>query len=124
MNSLIIEAVDDSTPSIILDSERNIFEIKGSSHPEDANQLYDPVLKWLNEYVENSTSAMNFSFYFQYFNSSSSKQIFKVISALENIANKSKVRIYWHYDKEDIDMLSSGEHFAKMSTIPFEFLPL
>ena len=123
MNSLIIEGEDDTIPAIILDNEKGIFEITGSSHPEDAIKFYTPVFDWLTKYAEHPNTAMNFDFYFQYFNSSSSKQIFKLISILENIANKSKVKIRWQYDREDTDMLSSGERFAKMSTIPFEFLP-
>jgi len=123
MTPLIIKEDGDITPKITLDGEKGVFEITGSSHPEDAIQLYAPVFDWLNKYAAHPGPVMNFNFYFQYFNSSSSKQIFKLISVLENIANKSKVKISWQYDREDTDMLASGERFSKMSTVPFEFVP-
>ena|ERR1035437_4858427 len=122
MNPLIIDSKGDITPAITLDDVKGVFEITGSSHPEDAIQLYAPVFDWMSKYSENPNAEMTFNFYFQYFNSSSSKQIFKLISVLENIASKSKVKIRWHYDKEDTDMLSSGERFSKMCTIAFEYV--
>ena len=110
------------TPGVTLDSNKGIFEIFGWSHPEDAIGFYLPVLDWLNKYGEAPNSGTNFHFKFQYYNTASAKQIFRIISSLEDIAKKSKVKIYWQYDVEDTDMLASGERFSKMTTVPFEFI--
>ena len=122
MNPLIIEAKDNTIPAIILDNEKGIFQISGWSHPEDATKFYTPVFEWMNRYAENPNVEMIFNFQFQYFNTSSSKQIFKLISLLEDIAQKSKIKIHWHYSSDDTDMLSAGERFSKMSTIEFKFI--
>ena len=122
MTSLVIEAQDDVTPAVALDYQKGHFEISGWSHPEDAIAFYTPVLNWINNYAHTPNSGTNFHFRFQYYNTASAKQIFRIISALEEVAKKSKVKIHWHYDAEDTDMLASGERFAKMSTIPFEFV--
>jgi len=122
MTSLVIEAQDDVTPSVHLDYQKGYFEIAGWSHPEDAISFYSPVLEWLNKYAQTPNAGTNFHFKFQYYNTASAKQIFRLISMLEEAAKKSKVKIHWHHDAEDTDMLSSGERFAKMSTVPFEFV--
>ena len=122
MTTLVIEAHDDTTPGVALDQQKGIFQIAGWSHPEDAIAFYTPVLDWLNHYSQTPNAGTNFHFRFQYYNTASAKQIFRIISALEEIAKKSKVKIHWHYDAEDTDMLASGERFAKMSTVPFEFV--
>jgi len=122
MTPLVIEAHDDVTPKVTLDFQKGIFEISGWSHPEDAIAFYTPVLNWLNGYAQTPNSGTNFHFKLQYYNTASAKQIFRVISALEEVAKKSNVKIHWHHDTEDTDMLSSGERFSKMSTIPFEFV--
>lgn len=122
MTALVIEPQDDVTPGITFDHLKGVFEIKGWSHPEDAISCYAPVLEWLNKYAITPNSGTNFHFKLQYYNTASAKQIFRVISALEEVAKKSNVKIYWHHDAEDTDMLSSGERFSKMSTIPFEFV--
>ena len=40
MTPLVIEPQDDTTPGVILDSQKGIFEIRGWSHPEDAISFY------------------------------------------------------------------------------------
>ena len=122
MNALFIEANNDVTPGITLDKAKGIFEINGWSHPEDAVSFYTPVFDWMNEYAENPNKETIFHFRFQYYNTASAKQIFRLISMLEDVGKKSKTGIEWHYDQEDTDMLASGERFSKMSTVPFKFI--
>ena|ERR1051326_3387608 len=122
MAPLLIEPQDDVTPGVTLDLQKGVFEINGWSHPEDAIAFYTPVLNWINSYSQSPNSGTNFHFKFQYYNTASAKQIFRIISALEEVSKKSKVKIHWHYEAEDTDMLASGERFSKMSTVPFEFV--
>ena len=121
MNPLLIEAEDDITPAVNFDSSKNIFEITGWSHPEDSISFYAPVFAWLKEYQNAPNPQTDFHFKFQYYNTASAKQIFRIISSLEEVAKKGKVIVHWHHDEEDTDMLASGERFAKMSTLPFKF---
>lgn len=120
--ALIIEPQNDVTPAIHLDSERGHFEISGWSHPEDAVAFYAPVLQWLNQYAQTPNSDTKFHFKFKYYNTASARQIFRIISTLEVVAKKSKVKILWYYDENDTDMLASGERFSKMTIVPFEFV--
>ena len=122
MSPLILEAKADTTPAITLDKSQGCFEISGWSHPEDAVNFYAPVLEWMNSYAGTPNPETVFTFHFQYYNTASAKQIFRLISLLEEVAKKSKTKIKWGYDSDDSDMLSSGERFSKMSTVPFEFV--
>ena len=122
MNPLVIQSKNNGTPEIILDKQTGKFQISGWSHPEDAIKFYTPILDWLNAYAENPNRETVFHFKFQYYNSSSSKQILRILSLLEEGSKKSKIEIYWHYDAKDTDMVSSGEGFSKMCTIPFKFI--
>lgn len=122
MTPLVIHPQEEITPGVTLDQAKGAFEITGWSHPEDAFSFYTPVLEWLNNYSENPNADTIFSFQFQYFNTASAKQIFKIIHLLEEVSKKSKTKIYWHHDADDTDMLVSGRRFSKMSTVPFEFI--
>ena len=122
MNPLVIHPQEDVTPGVTLDHSKGVFEITGWSHPEDAMAFYSPIFEWLNKYSESHGKDITFHFRYQYFNTTSAKQIFRLISLLEEIGKKCKVKIHWHHDAEDTDMLSSGERFSKMSTVPFEFI--
>lgn len=122
MEPLIIPQEADTTPAVILDSAKSIFEIKGWSHPEDAMGFYTPVFEWLNKYEKSPNAKTDFHFGFKYYNTASAKQIFRLISLLETIALKSKTTVYWHHDADDDDMLEGGKRLLKMSTLPFIFV--
>ena len=117
----IIEKED--TPRIILNSEKGQFEISKKSFPEDAITFYAPILVWLNSYAQNPNPATVFSFRMDYFNTASSKQIYKILIVLENISKFSPVEISWNYNKHDTDMLSSGERYSKLiPNLKFKFV--
>lgn len=122
MNLLRIQADGDTTPDVTMDPNRGWIDIKGWSHPEDAIKFYTPILEWLKEYAAQPASSTEVHFRFQYYNTASAKQIFRVLSELENVAMKSKVHVHWHYETEDTDMLNSGERLARMCTLPFTYV--
>lgn len=123
MNTLIIEPTED-TPKVVLDSDNNIFLISNRSLPENAIIFYKPIFNWLENYMNNVNESTVFTFKLDYFNTSSAKQIIKILLLLEKIAKKGKVQIKWHYQKEDIDMKSSGNRFSKLLELDFELIEL
>ncbi|MEW6467311.1 MAG: DUF1987 domain-containing protein [Bacteroidota bacterium] len=123
MDPLRIEATVD-TPSIILDPKSNQFEISGKSYPEDTKEFYGSVLAWMDLYVANPNADTTFVFKLKYFNSSSYKPVFDIISKLSLIKKKNKqVKVEWHYKNGDSDMLEAGEEFADLSDVDFTYHP-
>ncbi len=120
---LFIEATKDS-PEIILNPINNIFTIKGRSIAEDALTFYQPILDWIELYSEAPAIKTNFSFQIDYFNTSSAKQIVKIMLLLEKTALKSEVVISWHYKKVDVDMLSAGLRYQKLINVKFNLIEI
>src|SRR3989304_8390964 len=119
MDELRIEATVD-TPAIILDPKNNQFEISGKSYPEDTKEFYAHILAWIDFYVADPNAQTLFVFKLKYFNSSSYKPIFDIMTKLEEIKTKNKkVKIEWHYREGDSDMLEAGEEFADLVEIEF-----
>ena len=121
LEKLLIDAKED-TPKVILDPENKVFEISARSLPENAIGFYEPVLIWLNNYAQFPIDMTVFDFKLEYFNTSSAKQIAKILLILENLAKKSKVVINWYYKKEDADMLASGTRFSKLIDLNFNLI--
>lgn len=121
MESLIIEAEQD-TPSILFDKGTNTFMIANRSYPEDAIEFYRPVLTWLREYMKNPNEHTIFDFKLDYFNTTSSKQIFKMMLLLEQLGKTNNVVIQWHYKKHDKELQNHGEIFSKIINVPFELI--
>ena len=127
MENLIIESTQ-STPFIRFDSTRRTMEIKGESYPENAAGFYEPVLKWLEIFMEkmdiDSTASMNIEMI--YFNSSSSKALMNIFDMLEDSALEGKkVVVNWYFDKDNDAAQEYGEEFKEdVESITFNLVQL
>ncbi|MFL5765738.1 MAG: DUF1987 domain-containing protein [Bacteroidia bacterium] len=119
METITIEATVD-TPAIVLDPTNNIFEISGKSYPEDTKEFYGPILQWMDRYVLSPNAETTLVIKLKYFNSSSYKPIFDILTKLESIGN-AKVNIQWFYKTGDTDMKESGEEFSELVDLNFSF---
>lgn len=117
MEVLNLEGTAD-TPKITLDKGNGIFEISGRSLPEDSVEFYRPVLEWIEKYGKEANPETNFCFKLEYFNTSSSKLILDVLSALEEIKG---MKIEWCYSEDDEDMEEAGKEFSELVEIPFSY---
>ena len=121
MESIFIEAGQD-TPSVILNKESNTFIVSNRSYPEDSIEFYQPILEWIQRYIQKPNDNTVFEFKLEYFNTNSSKQIFKIMLLLEQLVKNSKVLIKWHYKKLDREMQNHGEIFSKIINVPFDLV--
>ncbi|MGB3948946.1 MAG: DUF1987 domain-containing protein [Bacteroidia bacterium] len=118
MEPLKIEPTSD-TPKVVFDSSSGIFEISERCFPEDATHFFSPLLEWLKSYSSNPNPTTKLDFKLEYYNTASSKQLFKLFILLQELSKKSEVIINWHYNEADTDMLLSGERYSKLLNIPF-----
>lgn len=120
MDIIKLEGTED-TPMILLDPKNKIFEISGRSLPEDCSEFYKPILNWFREYVKTDVEDIIFDFKFEYFNTASSKIILDILLILEALAEKGcSVKIIWHYQADDEDMMEAGEEFGEIVEVPIE----
>ena len=124
MNIISLEATTE-TPKVILDKEKSIFEFSGNSLPEDVGDFYNPILEWLDKYIQDPNKCSKVNLSFDYYNTSSSKMILKILERFREIYRKGfEVHVAWHYQEDDEDMVEAGEDYAEHLKIPFEFIPV
>jgi hypothetical protein len=110
----------EDTPSVILDQERNRFEISGKSFPEDPTEFFTPILQWLEKYIEEPNPFTLFEIKIYYFNSASAKQFLKIFSLLIKISSPYAINIIWYYEPDDSTMRVKGEAYRNMLPVSFE----
>ena len=87
-----------------------------------------PVIEWLELFSEQhadkaAEQPRDFHFNFEYFNSTSAKYILDVFKTLGSLQSKgAEVRVKWHYEEDDEDMLEVGQEMSRMSKLPFEYI--
>jgi len=116
----------DTTPSVEFDLESSTLTIAGESFPENVTTFYDPILKWIKEYFtdggNNRKLVLNLNL--KYFNTSTSKYLFDIMSELEETHKDrhADIRVVWCYKKGVEIMYENGEEFAEDFELPFEFV--
>jgi hypothetical protein len=122
MESLVIEGTK-STPNVILDKEKGLFQFIGNSIPENAVEFYEPVKSWITEYLANPNPSTELIFKLEYFNTASSKIIYELIKLHVSLkSSKKNIKVCWFYNEEDEDMLEAGKDYHDLTKLPFEFI--
>lgn len=126
MDALIIEKTK-STPQIEFDPQSYKLRIEGQSYPENAFKFYEPILGWLDKYLQQLEHSMVLEIYFHmpYINTSSSKCIMMLLEKLEEAHQFGKtVTVRWYYDQDNETALECAEEFKEDLTIPFDICAL
>jgi hypothetical protein len=128
MRKLVIDQTS-SSPKVILDPEKRIFQISGESRPPDVGEFYGEIMDWLKDYSHHLVNTRDerdpvvFNFDLEYFNSSSAKYLLDFCKQIGQVQSKGKdVMVKWHYEDDDMDMLEVGREMSRMAKVPFEFI--
>lgn len=117
------------SPEVLFDNKAMTFEMSGYSRPENVRDFYMPVLNWLEQFVTELTTTrpsiskpIAFNFKLIYFNSSSAKFLFDMITHINAIhRNKFPVMINWYFDEDDEELKEAGEELSEMAEFPFSY---
>jgi len=110
LTDLIVEKTS-KTPQIELRYSSGEISLTGRSLPENATRIYEPVLNWVSNYVIQPQPVTNLRLNIEYFNTSSSLWISKIVKTLTRINNpdyRLMVHIYIPLEEYD-DMKLSGD---------------
>ncbi len=128
MRKLIIEQTS-SSPAVILDPEKNFFEISGESRPPDVTAFYAEIINWTSDYfsylgkLKESIKPVFFNLDLEYFNSSSAKYLLDFCKQIATARSRGMdLTVRWHYEENDIDMLDAGKEMSRIAKLPFEFV--
>jgi hypothetical protein len=122
METLLIEKTF-QTPFVLLDAEKNVFEIKGNSFPNNALRFYLPILDWLTRYFLHEKKEIRLGVHFYYQNSSSKKMVNEIMKMLDDFYKEGKlIQLDWYYAADDEDLLLSGMHIQKEVSFPVNLI--
>jgi hypothetical protein len=109
MKQLIIEQTT-KTPQIDLNRVTGELLFSGRSIPENATKLYEPVLKWVTEYILSASPTTNLRLDLEYFNTASSIYLAKMLKILSRIKKPEYVLIiHLYFSVEEFDEMNGFE---------------
>ncbi len=122
MNALYYKP-EELYPGILLDKDAEKFLFYGKSCPSNTFELFSPVMEWFKLYSQNPLKSTVLEINFSYFNTSTAKFLFKVMTILEPINERGfEVKVIWYYNEDDLDMKENGEEFDDVVDLNFEIV--
>jgi len=113
-----------STPEVILDPKGTI-KFSGRLIPENAEDFFNPIEEWINEYFKNPAEITCVEICLDYINSAGTKYLLDIIRIITHVhlkKNTKKFIINWYYNDEDEDILDKGQLFSSNLDVPFNFI--
>jgi len=113
-----------STPEVILDPKGTI-KLTGRLIPENAEDFFNPIEEWINEYFKNPAEITTVEICIEYINSTGTTYLLDIIHKITHIhlqKNTKKFIINWYYKDEDEDMLEKGRFFSSDLNVPFNYI--
>lgn len=111
MNNLFIPA-SASSPEVDFRFDEHRLLLKGEAYPENAAVFWGEVIAPLNAYLAQVESGqqINMQVALSYFNSSSTKMLFSLFSALnEKALGGNEIILDWYHDEDDDTIFEFGQ---------------
>lgn len=110
------------TPEIHFDFGKGELLLMGRSIPEHAMLFYDPIFKWIDEYLSKPKENTALNIKLEYFNTSSSKCLLEIMKKLKPLAGNGKTfTVNWYYEEDDLNIKRTGEDFQILLDFTFDF---
>jgi hypothetical protein len=115
-----------NTPEVLLDPI-GIIKLTGRLIPENAEDFFNPIEEWMNNYFINPADITTVEICIEYINSVGSRFLLNIIHKITDDylkKNKKKVVINWYYKDDDDDMLEKVSYFASDLNIPINLIKI
>ncbi len=115
-----------TAPKIVTDVSFGFIQITGNSFTSLHIETYQPFFAWLEKYLQQPGRQIRIEFWFDYFNSSSSKSILEILDVLAAYQRdtQGQINAYWYYQEYDTDMEQEGLEMRDDSGLPIRLIAL
>lgn len=122
MKELIIEPTK-TTFSVNFDFSQGVLKFSGNSYPENAYEFFQPLIDKLKVFLKDFRKSVKVVFVVNYFNTSSSKYMFKIMELIDQHKRKGNdVEVLWHFIPGEEDMLETWSDLMNELDLSFEII--
>jgi hypothetical protein len=115
MDNLFI-AASSSSPEVDFRFDERRLSLKGESYPENAAQFWGDIIAALRRFLTEDPrkTAITVNVALSYFNSSSTKMLFSLFSALNDKAKSdTEIVLNWYHDEDDDTIFEFGQELQE-----------
>jgi len=116
---LVIKATR-STFGIEFLTSAGILRFSGDSYPENSSEFFEPLIRWVKRFVSIPHPKVRVEFKVNYFNTSSSKYLFLILSLLKNYQDLGNhVQFVWYVKSPDDEMIETWREIMEELQLKF-----
>ncbi len=109
MKDLYVEPTK-TTFGVEFNYSEGLLKLEGNSYPENAIEFFQPLIDWARDFTKANRKAVRLDLKVNYFNTSSSKYIFKLMEIFHDYQKRgNKVEVNWHFFEGQEDMLETWQ---------------
>lgn len=117
LKDIFIESTS-KTPQIDFNHLTGDLILSGRSIPENAAKFYEPVHNWIIEYINNPRNTTNLRLNLEYFNTTSSIWLAKIVTALSKMNDPDNILfIHLYFDTEEFDNMEPEDLKDSLSPV-------
>ncbi len=100
-----------------------VIKLSGRSIPEDAVAFYEPLIRWIENYLEKPQPITKVLFKIEYINSGSNRYIYNMLKLFnDSFKIGLNIRIEWHYEEDDDTIKNLGLDFQALLDTPINLV--
>lgn len=109
-----------ASPAIHADWHSGVVTMRGDSYPENSFDLFQPLIDWVEAFLEADARALALELELLYLNTSSIRALMDILDLLERAHGGGRtVSVRWLYDAENERVAELAEEFKEDCTFPF-----
>jgi len=114
------------TPLVEFDSNQGALKITGKIISENPIAFFDQMDGLISEYIkQNRSNVLTADIFLDYFNTVCSKYFLKFLQKIISSKDSAdKVKIKWHFEKDDSEIKEAGEDYSAIINHPFELIEI
>lgn len=108
------------TLEVNFDAGTGVLEMAGESYPENIYDFFQPLYKWIEEYLEAPDKSIVLNLKITYLNSTSTRCVLDFLTFLEDYRKNGRdINVNWFYEEDD-DILETAEFMNSNLDLPIE----
>jgi len=112
------------TPQIELSFKDRYLRIIGDSYPENAMEVYQPLIVKLEKYFEAPAQDLLIEFNFDFVSTSSKKMLTDIIGILQGYHDAGhQIKLTWFFPEGDLDWQEQCEMFLEDASFNYSITP-
>lgn len=120
MEKIVIEP---TKKSLEVECSPGYFKLSGNSILSDPRKFFQPIVEWVEEYVQNPENLTTIDLKLEYVDTASVQSVFDIMRIFKPLQDKDKeVVVNFYFEFDDPELLELGEIMEGRLGIKFNFI--